>query len=402
MMHPTHKLPFFTLILLISFASVNAVMFTPALPDIATYFSLSHDSAQLTISWFLIGYTFGQLIYGPIANRYGRRPAIYGGIGLQIISSLICVLAGTLHKFPLLVIGRLMLALGSGVGLKMTFTLVNECYDSKAANKLVAYLILAFAITPGLSAALGGILNQHFGWASCFYASALYGVILLGLCSRLPETLAKPDIHAFEWQHLIHGYAVQFKNLRLVTGALMMGTSTCFVYCFAAIAPFVAISLFGMDSSEYGFANIIPSIGLIIGSLSSAKLIELFNERTLIRVGISITLLGTLIMLFAVSQHSTPINTIFIPMMVIYLGLAFILANASSIAMNNAEDKAHASAVMSFINMGVATVIVLGLCWLPLTNYLMPILFIIFSIALSGFFYLSNHLNTGPSGVNNG
>ena len=144
------RLPFLTLLLLISFASVNAVLFTPALPQIAAFFSITNEKVQLTITWFLIGYAFGQLLYGPLANRFGRKPALYAGILLQIISSLACVLAGKLHNYDALVAARFALALGSGVGLKMTFTLVNECYEPKSASKKIAYLMLAFAITPVL------------------------------------------------------------------------------------------------------------------------------------------------------------------------------------------------------------------------------------------------------------
>ncbi len=376
------KLPMLTLLLMISFASVNAIMFTPALPDIAEYFAVSHDSAQMTISWFLIGYAFGQLLYGPLANRFGRKPAIYGGILLQIVSSGICVAAGLLHSFPLLVAGRLLLALGSGVGLKMTFTLVNECHDSKAASKVISYLILAFAITPGLSAALGGVLNQHFGWMSCFYACGIYGVILLLLATRLPETLQTPDYDALKWSHLIHSYGVQFKNMRLVSGAMMMGTTTCFVYTFAAIAPFVAMNQLGMNSTEYGMANIIPSLGLMSGSLASVKLADYFDFNRIIAIGLVIATLGVFLMLLGVWQHASALDSIFLPMMVIYFGLSGILGNASAIAMRDVEDKAHGSAVMSFINMGFATLVVLSLGWLPVSTYLLPVLFLVFCATL--------------------
>ena len=381
-MQTSIKLPILTLLLLISFASVNAVMFTPALPDIADYFAVSHDTAQMTISWFLIGYAGGQLLYGPLANRFGRKPAIYGGIILQIISSGICVAAGLLHSFPLLIAGRLLLALGSGVGLKMTFTLVNECHDTKAASKVISYLILAFAITPGLSAALGGILNQHYGWMSCFYAGGIYGVILLLLTTRLPETLQTPDYNALKWAHLLHSYGMQFKNLRLIAGAMMMGTTTCFVYTFAAIAPFVAMNQLGMSSSEYGLANIIPSLGLMAGSLTSVKLADYFDFNRIIAGGLCIATLGVLIMLFGVWQQASALNSIFLPMMVIYFGLSGILANASAIAMRGVEDKAHGSAVMSFINMGFATVVVLSLGWLPVSTFLLPVLFLAFCATL--------------------
>lgn len=381
-----HSLPFFTLLLMMSFASVNAVMFTPALPDIAAFFNISHDSAQLTISWFLIGYAAGQLLYGPLANRFCRKPAIYGGIILQIISSFICVLAGLWHEYYLLVIGRLLLALGAGVGLKMTFTLVNECYPPKVASKKISYLILAFAITPGLSAALGGILNQHFGWTSCFYAGAVYGMILLALATRLPETQSAPDYNALKWEHLLHSYGVQFKNQRLVFAALMMGASTCFVYTFAAIAPFVAINMLGMDSTQYGLANILPSLGLAVGSLTSARLSERFDNGPMIQTGLIVATIGVFVMLIAAWLHANAIHSIFIPMMIIYLGLSAVLANASAIAMSNVEDKSHGAAVMSFINMGTGTVVVLGLGWLPVNAYLMPVVFIAYCASMFVFF----------------
>jgi DHA1 family bicyclomycin/chloramphenicol resistance-like MFS transporter len=143
------RLSFFILLPLISFASVNAVLFTPALPDITHFFAIKASLAQQTITWFLIGYALGQLVYSPMANRYGRKPALYVGIGLQIISSLACVLAGVLHVFWLLVIARFLQALGSGVGLKMSYTLLNDCYEPKVAGQKISYLMLAFAITPG-------------------------------------------------------------------------------------------------------------------------------------------------------------------------------------------------------------------------------------------------------------
>lgn len=214
------KLTFFTLLLLISFASVNAVLFTPALPDIAYFFEIREDVAQQTITWFLIGYALGQLVYSPIANRFGRKPALYAGIILQITSSLLCVLAGVIHEYWLLVIARFMLALGSGVGLKMTFTLVNECYEPKMASQKISYLMLAFAITPGLSVGIGGILNTYYGWTSCFYAGAIYGCLLLLLVTRLPETQKTLDLNAFKMKYLLHSYSSQFKNRQLIAGGL--------------------------------------------------------------------------------------------------------------------------------------------------------------------------------------
>lgn len=376
-MKTTTHLPIMTLLLLISFASVNAVLFTPALPDIAAYFSITDKSAEQTISLFLVGYALGQLIYGPIANRYGRKPALYAGISLQILSCFLCIFAGYIHFFTLFTFGRFLLALGSGVGLKMTYTLVNETHEPKSASQKLSYLLMAFAITPGLSVMAGGILNSHFGWQSTFYACAIYGFILLFLSMKLPETKPDTDINALKLQHLIDGYLNQFKNMQLLAGGLLMGGSTCFVYVFATLAPFIAIDMLHMSSTTYGFANLLPSLGLVTGSILSAQLVKKYQQNLIIKIGIIITILGSIMMLISILLNMTALMMLFIPMMFCYIGLALIPANASIIAMKNVNDKAHGSAVMSFTNMGFTTLVVLLLGYMQSQLLLMPIMFII-------------------------
>lgn len=386
------RLPFITLLLLISFASVNAVLFTPALPDIADFFSISEDTAQLTMTWFLIGYTFGQLVYGPLANRFGRKPALYAGIGLQIISSLLCVVSGVAHQYWLLVLARFILAVGSGVGLKMTFTLVNECYEPTVASQKISYLALAFAITPGLGVALGGVLNAYWGWESCFYAGVIYGLILLVLVRRLPETQRILDLEGLKVKHLLAGYANQFKQKRLLICGLLMGGSTSFVYVFAATAPFIAINIFGFTSTQYGIANILPPFGLIMGSLTAAQLVKRYPLQKMIQAGIWIESAGVIIMFFAMLFKVPLLFSLFLPMVLIYFGLSFILANASTLAMSNADDKAHGSAVMNFLNMGVATLVVLTSSLFPIKTLLLPSVFLVMCIVMFAMFKYLNLL----------
>lgn len=378
---------FFTLAMMISFASVNAVLFTPALPDIARFFLISHHKAEELITLFLIGYTLGQLIYGPLANRFGRKPALYAGIILQIVSSLLCVLSGIIHEYFILVLSRFLLALGSGVGLKMAFTMVNEFYTPQIASQKIAYLMLAFAVTPGLGIALGGILNTHFGWESCFYAGAIYGFILLLLVSRLEETHTNLHYHALKISSLMTAYSAQFRNNKLIAGGLLMGASTAFIYVFAAAAPFIAINLLGMNSADYGIANILPPIGLIIGSLVSAKLAKKYPLSFIIKMGIWLAFMGILLMLVINTILSSAILSLFVPMILIYFGLSLILPNASAIAMSHVEDKAHGSAVMNFINMGLATIAVLSLGFFPMTATLLPAFYFVLSGAMAGMYF---------------
>lgn len=381
-MQPQVRLPFFTLLLMISFASVNAVLFTPALPAIAEFFGISTGIAQQTVTWFLIGYTFGQLIYGPISNRFGRKCALYIGIGLEIVSSLICVLSGKVHWYLLLVIGRFLLALGSGVGLKMTFTLISETLPPKEAAQRTSYVMIAFAITPGLGVMIGGILASHFGWMSTFYFSALYGIFLLVLVSRLPETKTVLDKEALKLDHLVAGYVTQFKNPKLLAGAFLMGCNTSFFYIFAALAPFVGINLLHMTSATYGSANLLPSIGLILGSFFSAQFIKRYSQFSAIRLGVFIVIIGCFMMLIFIFIKASALPILFIPMMIIYFGLSLVLSNASAIALSSTNDKSHGSAVLNFINMGIATIAVLSVGLISIDLFLMPIFYLCITVIM--------------------
>jgi MFS family permease len=281
-----------------------------------------------------------------------------------------------------LVLGRFILALGSGVGLKMTYTLVNESYEPKVASQKISYLVMAFAIMPGISVALGGILNTYYGWTSCFYVSALYGLLLLVLLTKLPETQKILDLNAFKIKHLLHSYSTPFKNMQLIAGGLLMGGSACFVYVFAALAPFIAINLYGMNSAQYGMANILPPIGLILGALLSAKLTKQYSLNTMIQIGLYIAGVGVTSMIIAIAAHLSVVLTLFAPMVIIYFGLSLIIPNASVLAMNQVIDKAHGSSVMNFINMGFATLVTLSLGFFPINMQLLPIIYIVLCAAM--------------------
>ena len=289
-----------------------------------------------------------------------------------------CVFSGMLNDYSIMVLGRFLLALGAGVGLKMTFTLVSECYEPIIASQKISYLMLGFAITPGLAVALGGLLTTYYDWESCFYAGAIYGLLFILLLSKFPETLktSNVDLNALKIGHLTRSYVSVFKNSGLVAGGLLMGGSTCFVYVFAALAPFIAMNLLGMNSQQYGLANILPPIGLILGSLLSARLSKNCALNSIIRIGLTITCIGVALMLMAVNIGLPPVLSIFTPMIVIYFGLSLIMANASSVAMSHVTDKAHGSAVMSFVNMGTATLVVLSLGYFSISSALLPAVFV--------------------------
>lgn len=358
----THREPsFFTMLLLISFASVNAVLYTPALPALSAYFDITSEVAQQTITIFLFGYTIGQLIYGPIANRYGRLPAVFVGCIIQILSSLACAAAVRLNSFELFYWARFFAALGSGVGLKITFTLVNEFYSPKEASQKVSYLVLVFAVAPGLSISIGGVITQYFQWVTCFYFLAVYGLIVLYLSMKLPETKPELDTEAFSPKHLIEGYLNQIKVSQLIAAGFLMGGCTAFVYLFASLAPFIAMDHFGMKSAEFGFANLLPSVGMLFGGVTSAQLIKKYPILKVMSLGIPLMCLGVGLLAFGCYHDWPPLYSLFIPAMVCFMGNAMVYGNTSTVGLQATQDKAHGSAVLNFLNIGIGAMAVFSL-----------------------------------------
>lgn len=367
----------FILLLLASFASVSAVLFTPALPEIAQKFGITASQSQLMMTLFLVGYALGNLPYGPFSNRYGRKPAIYVGILLAIIGSLLILLAGYQKAFWLLLLGRFISALGSSVGLKITFTMIGDVHAQTQATKNISYVMLSFAIAPGLAIALGGFLTNALGWESCFYFLTFYSLLLLLLSFFLPETLKSLDKKALHYNKILTGLALQLKNRILVSSALIMGCATSFVYLFASEAPFIGISQIGLKADTYGLLNFIPPIGMIVGSYFSHRIAGTREIRSILTLGILITVVASLTMFVLFLFNFVSPYSLFIPMPFIYIGLSLIFSNSSGLAMTQAQDKSNASAMMNFINMSTSVIVLLVLEGIALhRSYILPLFFL--------------------------
>ena len=364
----THKPSFLLLFLLISFGSVTAVLFTPALPEIQQYFHVSEKQTQLTVTLFLVGYAFGQLLYGPLANGLGRKKALMIGVIGEIIACLLCLVSSWLHTFWLLVAARLLMALGASVGLKMTFTLIADCYDANESRRLTSHLMMAFAITPGLGIALGGVLSTYFGWESCFMALGLYGFFVLCLIAHMSETLKTIDKNALKSVFIFKKYRQRFCSLPLWIGGLLMGIGGACIYVFAALAPFICEKYLHLNPSQYGLWNLLPPVGIIIGSQSAAYFSERYSPKKAIAIGLSIALLGAAFMFINFMLQQWKPICLFLPLIIVYTGISFIFGNASTLAMQSDEDKSSASAVMNFVNMGLSTVSVFLLSSLSIQN----------------------------------
>lgn len=340
------------LILLISFATLSAVLYTPGLPELAKEFSLSETDVQWTMSIFLLGYCIGVLPYGPLANSIGRKKTIYIGFALSFIG---CAIVFFAHNFSLICLGRFIQAFGSSAGLKVAFTIIGDLHVGKKATKAIGYIAVAFAIVSGLGIAAGGFITTSFGWRGCFGALLLYTVVLFLCCLTLPETLKQPKPGALKLQNIVQGLFQQFKNPFILLSALLIGLASGSTYIFATEGPAIAINNLKMPPAQFGLFNLLPALGMAFGVIGAARFAEKIKPSVGMLLGILTFVVATLILALLSYKREISPWTLFTLMGVAFFGAWFLWVNASSMGLSHASDKSNASAAIQFTNVGCAT-----------------------------------------------
>jgi len=240
---------------------------------------------------------------------------------------------------------------------------------------------------------VGGILVSQFNWISCFYFLLLYGLVLAIPIHFLTETATTLNKSALNIKHVSHNYWLAFKNPILRNTSLYFGLSTLCIYAFTASAPIIAIRYLGLSSETYGFVGLIPFIGTACGSLVSARLACRFKATQLIKLGYIIELLTSLafaVLFFFGLVHLGVLMAIGFCFM---FGACIILSNGTSIASAAIEDKATASAVMNFINVGMPVFGTLILSVIPGNGIIkLPVIFISALVIMQVIRYFSPQL----------
>lgn len=337
--------------LFISIGSVASILFTPAIPAIQDHFKINSNAVQATVSFFLAGYAFCQLIYGPITNCIGRKPALYLAFLIGIAGSLLSIIAGSIHNFPLFLVARLITALGTGGGLTLALTIINDVYTYEESRRVIPLATLSFAVFPAISIFLGGYFVQTWGWESCFYILTLYIFLAFVISMRMPETSQRVNLRPLSLREVLNQYLSVGKNLSLWAYGGIWGLCTAVPYLFATTAPILSITHLGASPKLFGTYNLLGSVGMALGTLSTRKLALFFPARKVMTFGFVI--LGTavsMLLFFQQIEHLT-LNTLFFPMTLFYLGMPLVFTNASALAMQGAANKGAASALISFINL---------------------------------------------------
>ena len=370
----TSKFNLIWLLSYISIASVSAAIITPALPEIQSHFALSLGTVEWIISAFLIGYVVGQLIYGPLANQFGRLKALRIGLTINIFGVIICLMALAVNAYWLLIIGRLITALGAASGLACTFMLINEWLPESQRKTAMAYSVLSFALGVGIAVMLGGLITEYWHWQGCFLFLLVHGLVMLwGTCVFSETLVTSKPIHAVT---IFRDYSAALSSSKLVVFSLVVGCCSAISYCFSAAGPQIAQDLLKLSAAQYGYWNGLNIVGMLLGGLFVKQLLARFSVNTIIAIGfIGIALgISNLFIIWGIASQSA--LWFFLTTASLYLFSSLLFSGGSLVASNALTDKASASAMMSFVNMCFATLCVILMGYL-VTNPLLGFVIIL-------------------------
>lgn len=368
----------------ISTASISAAIITPALPNIQSHFLIDKSQLNQVVSLFLLGYVFGQLLYGPIASRFGNLKAIRIGFIINIIGIFLSITAAQIEEFQLFLLARLLTALGAASGLCCTFSLMSSLLNESQYKSISAYIVLSFTLASGGSVFIGGQLTSYLSWIYCLWFLAAYS--LVQLITTFLFTEKKCPSKPINMARIAKNYLGLFVNLRFVGFSFILGLVSIITYGYSVAAPLYAMQTLHLNSASYGSWSLLNMLGMFGSSFLAAYLITRFDYKNTLFIGLALIIPLILAFLFNSSGHSHSIMAFFMASLLLFLFSGIIFPCASYFAMCHTEDKANGASIMSFINMGSATLAVLLMGVLPFS--LLHSFLLILTLSLTGAFFL--------------
>ncbi|GAB3919154.1 multidrug effflux MFS transporter [Larkinella terrae] len=331
-------------------------MYLPGFPAIAKSLHTTIDQVQLSLTAYLIGISFGQLLYGPLLDRYGRKVPLYAGLVLYLFASLGCAVTSSIET---LIVMRLLQALGGCVGLVAAQALVRDLFPVTQTAQVLSLLVLVMAVSPMIAPTVGGYTTVALGWHSIFLILAgITAVILLGIYFALPDG-KKPDPSlSLRPKAVLGSFLTVLKQPQFLTYALVGGIATSAPFAYIAGSPDVFMNLYHVSEQEYGWIFAFLAIAIIAPTQLNHILLKRFRSEQIIQVTLTYQSIIGLLMLWGTwAGWFGPYGLI--AMLFLFLaGQGLTGPNASALSLAPFSRHAgSAAALMGSFRMGVGALV---------------------------------------------
>jgi DHA1 family bicyclomycin/chloramphenicol resistance-like MFS transporter len=335
-------------------------MYLPSLPSLTQSFATDATRVQLTLSAFFLGLSIGQVFYGSLADRYGRRPMLLIGMVLFVLASIGCATATSVDA---LIVWRFLQALGSCSGMVIATAVVRDLYGPAEGAHMISRMMLVMGAAPILAPLLGGLVLTLFGWQAIFWFLVLYGATLsVALATFLPETRPAHTHGPNSLWAAIKVYGSVLSHRRFQGYALSRALAQGGMFAYIAGSPFVFMTLHGVPAKYFGLLFGLNAIGIIGASQINIRLLKKHTPDRILRGALAgIGVAGLLLSAAAMLPLSTGIPgfvALLVPLFAIMTLTGLVQPNATVMAMVPFGDRAgSASALIGTLMFAVAAVV---------------------------------------------
>lgn len=343
----------FILAAVVALGPMSTDMYLPALPRIATELEASTASVQLTLSLFLVGFAIAQLFYGPLSDRYGRKPVMVGGLIVFIIASIGCALVENINA---LMFFRLLQALGGSAGPVLGRAIVRDIYGAKESGRVLSHIASIMALAPAFAPILGGFFAATLGWHAIFWFLVAYGIIGVVLFSLKVKESAPAAHHQPKSLATIRQHYLQLLADRDYVGyVLACSFSYAGLFAFLSGVSFVLVGQYGVSEQQFGLYFMLIVVGYVVGTQISAKVGQFHSHQRLIMVGGLLLLAASGLMIVLVRLENANVASVIVPMMVFMIGVGIVMPQSMAGALKNYPNIAGtASGLLGFVQMSIA------------------------------------------------
>ena len=349
--HPNYK---YVLMLgsMCALGAISTDMYLPNLPDVQTDLGSTAAAAQFTITAMMIGNAFGQLILGPVSDRFGRRKPVLIGVGLHIVVSALCAFSQAM--MPLIVFRACQGFFNASAGV-VAMAVIRDRFVGREASRLMSRLMLVIGVAPLFAPTIGGFIGDWISWRGVFAVLGLYGVFLfVAVLLKLPETLP-PERRLDTVTATMKGYTVLIRDRNFMALAILPGLTSCILMSYVVGSPFVFKQGYGLTTTEFGLLFAANGVGLVCGAQVSAALVKHYTPATILRFVIPLMAVLTGILFLVCVTGFGGLAGLLISLFVVCCCINMGPPNASSLALGRHGERAGtAAACIGFVQFGLS------------------------------------------------
>ncbi len=321
------------LALLFACAPFSTDIYLASMPLLKHSFNTTAERVQLTLSLYFIAFALAQFAWGPLSDKYGRKPILSIGLLIFILGSLLSSFSTSIN---MLIISRIIQGLGACAGIVIAVTMIKDIFaDHVEMTKILSTMTSITLLAPIIAPIIGSYLLLHYHWQSNFYFLTAYGLVLFIASLFVKESHPKPIRKPLPTSKLLHAYASQFWHKPFLLIVLALSTNFCLLFAFISSASFIYISIYHIPTDQFGYFFGFNAAALIIGSITVKILQNYFEPIKIIRVGLSLSFFGALIMSLCISFFPKSVWAVAAPLFTTSYGVGILFPLLMSLALKH-------------------------------------------------------------------